>query len=57
MSQVPHVIRGMRWGSKLGSPPLEDWLWDGLYDTYGECSMAVTAENLAKKYEITREEM
>lgn len=57
MSQVPHVIRGMRWGSKLGSPPLEDWLWDGLYDTYGECSMAVTAENLAKKYEITREEV
>lgn len=56
MSQVPHVIRGMRWGSKLGSPPFEDWLWEGLYDTYAECSMAVTAENLAKKYEISREE-
>ncbi|MED3662407.1 acetyl-CoA C-acetyltransferase [Ureibacillus terrenus] len=57
MSQVPHVIRGMRWGTKLGSPVIEDWLWDGLYDTYGQCSMAVTAENLAKKYEITREEV
>lgn len=56
MSQVPHVIKGMRWGSKLGSPPLEDWLWEGLYDTYGDCSMAITAENLAKKYEITRED-
>lgn len=57
MSQVPHVVKGMRWGSKLGAPPLEDWLWDGLYDTYGECSMAITAENLAKKYELTREEV
>ncbi|RAK14089.1 acetyl-CoA C-acetyltransferase [Anoxybacillus vitaminiphilus] len=57
MSQVPHVIRGMRWGTPLGSPALEDWLWDGLYDTYGDCTMAVTAENLAKKYELSREEI
>ncbi|WP_017437577.1 acetyl-CoA C-acetyltransferase [Saccharococcus caldoxylosilyticus] len=56
MSQVPHVIRGMRWGTALGSPTVEDWLWDGLYDTVGGCSMAMTAENLAKKYHITREE-
>lgn len=55
MSQVPHVIKDMRWGSKLGAPVIEDWLWDGLYDPYGECSMAITAENLAKKYELTRE--
>ncbi|PEY34523.1 acetyl-CoA C-acyltransferase [Bacillus cereus] len=55
MSQVPHVIRGMRWGSPLGSPTMEDWVWDGLYDTYGDCTMAVTAENLAKKYELSRE--
>lgn len=57
MSQVPHVIRGMRWGSPLGSPKVEDWLWDGLYDTYGDCTMAQTAENLAAKYGITREEI
>ncbi|WP_276210623.1 acetyl-CoA C-acetyltransferase [Heyndrickxia coagulans] len=57
MSQVPHVIRGMRWGSPLGSPKVEDWLWDGLYDTYGDCTMAQTAENLAAKYGITREEV
>ncbi|MED4785015.1 acetyl-CoA C-acetyltransferase [Brevibacillus choshinensis] len=57
MSQVPHVIRGMRWGSPLGSPVVEDWVWDGLYDTVGGCSMAVTAENLAKKYDMTREEI
>ena len=57
MSQVPHVIRGMRDGIKLGSPVIEDWLWDGLYDTYGQISMAETAENVAKKYEIMREEI
>jgi len=57
MSQVPHVIRGMRWGSPLGAPVVEDWVWDGLYDTFGECSMAETAENLAAKYNITRNEV
>ncbi|WP_363549461.1 acetyl-CoA C-acetyltransferase [Caldifermentibacillus hisashii] len=57
MSQVPHVIRGMRWGSPLGSPIVEDWLWDGLLDTNVGCTMAETAENLAKKYKISREEV
>jgi acetyl-CoA C-acetyltransferase len=57
MSQVPHVIRGMRWGSPLGAPLIEDWLWDGLYDTYGKCTMGETAENLAVKYNLTREEV
>lgn len=57
MSQVPHVIRGMRWGQPLGAAQMEDWLWDGLYDTVGDCTMAMTAENLAKKYELTREEI
>lgn len=57
MSQVPHVIRGMRWGSPLGAPVVEDWVWDGLYDTYGGCTMGETAENLAAKYSISREEI
>lgn len=57
MSQVPHVIRGMRWGSPLGSPQIQDWLWDGLLDTNVGCTMAVTAENVAKKYNISREEI
>ncbi|WP_411739587.1 acetyl-CoA C-acetyltransferase [Peribacillus sp. S4] len=57
MSQVPHVIRGMRWGSQLGAPVVEDWVWDGLYDTYGECTMGETAENLAAKYNLSREEV
>ena len=54
MSQVPHVIRGARSGFKLGQGKLEDWLWEGLNDPYAGCSMAITAENCAAKYGITR---
>jgi len=56
MSQVPHVIRGARAGFKLGQGKLEDWLWEGLTDPYAGCSMAITAENCAVKYGITRED-
>jgi acetyl-CoA acyltransferase 2 len=56
MSQVPHVIRGARAGFKLGQGKLEDWLWEGLNDPYAGCSMAITAENCATKYGITRED-
>ncbi|WP_062197208.1 acetyl-CoA C-acetyltransferase [Massilibacterium senegalense] len=55
MSQVPHVIRGARWGIPLGKNPMNDYLWEALYDPYGDCTMAMTAENIAEKYEISRE--
>src|SRR5437762_10749418 len=55
MSQAPHVIRGARWGLKLGQGRLEDSLMVALMDTYCGCYMATTAENLARKYAITRE--
>jgi acetyl-CoA acetyltransferase family protein len=56
MSQVPHILRGLRSGLKLGQGKLEDWLWEGLNDPYAGCSMAITAENCAAKYSITREQ-
>src|SRR5215831_556691 len=55
MSQAPHVIRGARWGFRLGQGKLEDSLMVALLDTYCGCNMAATAENLARKYGITRE--
>ena len=55
MSQVPHILRGLRSGLKLGQGKLEDWLWEGLNDPYAGCSMAITAENCAEKYGITRQ--
>ncbi|MFS0575688.1 acetyl-CoA C-acetyltransferase [Sporosarcina sp. 179-K 3D1 HS] len=57
MTNTPHVLPGARSGYSLGGPQVEDWLWDGLYDTYAGCTMAETAENLAAKYKIPREEV
>ena len=57
MSQAPHVIRGARDGLTFGRPPeLEDTLWSCLTDTFTGMPMAITAENLATKYEVSREE-
>jgi acetyl-CoA acetyltransferase family protein len=55
MSQAPHVIRGLRSGLKLGQGRLEDYLWESLLDPYCGCTMAMTAENCAAKYGISRE--
>jgi acetyl-CoA acetyltransferase family protein len=55
MSQAPHVVRGLRGGLKLGQGKLEDSLWEALVDTYCGCPMAITAENCAAKYGISRE--
>jgi acetyl-CoA acetyltransferase family protein len=58
MTQAPHVLRGARFGYKLGqAPQLEDYLWEALIDSYVGCGMAITAENLAEKYHLTREEI
>src|SRR6266508_1460005 len=58
MSQAPHVVRGARWGLRLGpSAPLEDLLWEALKDPQCGLSMAETAENLADKYKLTRKEV
>jgi len=56
MSQAPHVVRGARWGLRLGpAAPLEDTLWEALRDPSCGLSMAETAENLAAKYRIGRQ--
>jgi acetyl-CoA acetyltransferase family protein len=54
MSQAPHVIRGARSGFPLGGGKLEDSLMVALLDTYCNTPMAGTAENLARKFEISR---
>ena len=56
MSQAPHVIRGARWGFRLGEGKLEDSLMVALLDTHCGLYMAQTAENLARKHDISREE-
>jgi acetyl-CoA acyltransferase 2 len=56
MSMAPHVIYGARSGFGLGQGKLEDSLMVALLDTYCNTTMAGTAENLARRYEISREE-
>ena len=57
MSQAPHVVRGARWGIRLGPPaPLEDLLWEALKDPQCGLSMAETAEHLAERYRLSRRE-
>ena len=55
MSQAPHVVRGARWGLRLGpTAQFEDSLWESLSDPQCGFSMAETAENLADKYKLDR---
>src|SRR5206468_3961025 len=56
MSQAPHVVRGARKGLKLGQGALEDSLMVALLDSYSGLYMAQTSDNLARKYDISREE-
>lgn len=58
MSDAPLTVSGndARWGVKLGKGlQMNDALWSGLTDSHAGVPMGVTAENLAKKYNITRE--
>jgi len=56
MTQAPHVVRGARRGFPFGANvQFEDSLWSALTDSYPNTPMAITAENLAKKYGIVRE--
>jgi acetyl-CoA acetyltransferase family protein len=56
MSQAPFVVRGARKGLRLGQAPMEDSLMVALLDSYCGFYMAQTSDNLARKYEISREQ-
>ncbi len=56
MSTMPYTVDGCRWGGRLGGVELNDPLLDGLHRLGAGPSMGLTAENLADKYKITREE-
>lgn len=57
MSQAPHVLPNSRNGQKMGEWKLVDsMINDGLWDVFNNYHMGVTAENIVKKYGISREE-
>ena len=58
MSMAPHLVRGARWGLRLGPPPpMEDMLWSALTDSHCNMSMAQTAERLADQFNLPRVEV
>ena len=57
MSASPHVLQGSRDGFRMGDAKLIDsMIVDGLWDAYNNYHMGTTAENVAKKYDISRRE-
>ena len=57
MTMAPHLLQGVREGFRMGDAKIVDsMILDGLWDVYNQYHMGVTAENVAKKYGVTREE-
>lgn len=57
MSQAPYVLKDQRWGSRMGNTEVVDTMInDGLSDAFYDYHMGVTAENIAEKFDISREE-
>ena len=57
MSASPHVLQGSRDGFRMGDAKLVDsMINDGLWDAFNNYHMGTTAENVAKKYDISRRE-
>ena len=56
MSNAPYYLKDARWGKRLRDGVMTDGVMEGLTDPYTGLIMGLTAENLAAKYNITREE-
>jgi acetyl-CoA C-acetyltransferase len=56
MSRGPYWMPDARWGSKMGPAAMVDPVMGGLTDPFGDVLMGVTAENLAERHAISREE-
>ncbi len=57
MSMAPYALKKNRWGAKMGNDEVVDlMIYDGLWDIFGNYHMGITAENVAEKYNVTREE-
>ena len=56
MSLSPHVLNGSREGQRMGDwKMIDSMIVDGLWDVYNQFHMGITAENVAKKYDIKRD--
>ena len=57
MSQAPYLLTGARWGYRMGDGRMVDgMIHDGLLDVFNHYHMGITAENVAEKFGVTRQE-
>jgi acetyl-CoA C-acetyltransferase len=56
MSRGPYVVPAMRWGARMNDAKMLDMMVGALTDPFDDCHMGVTAENVAARWEISREE-
>ncbi len=57
MSQAPYVLTQSRWGQRMGhSQVIDVMIRDGLWCSFGDTHMGITAENVAEKFHISRQE-
>lgn len=57
MSRAPYLVDNARWGTKMGNTKfIDEMITDGLWDAFNDYHMGNTAENIAEKWELTREE-
>lgn len=57
MSQAPYLLANLRWGQRMGSGEVVDYMVaDGLTDVFSRQHMGITAENIAEKYGFRREQ-
>jgi acetyl-CoA C-acetyltransferase len=56
MSSVSYSLKNVRWGLRLRHQELSDGVWDGLMDHHTGLIMGMTAENVAEKYNVSRED-
>lgn len=58
MSQAPYLVKNGRYGYRMGAGKLEDaMLYDALEDAFYDYHMGVTAENVAKRFKLSRKEL
>ncbi len=56
MSRSPYLAPAMRWGARMNDTTMVDVMVGALSDPFDDCHMGVTAENVAKKYNISRQD-
>jgi acetyl-CoA C-acetyltransferase len=56
MSRSPYMSTAMRWGARMNDSPMVDVMVAALTDPFDDCHMGITAENVAKKFNVSRDD-